>query len=106
MKIIARRTSVGQVNEDVLIVRAFEGESPSGAQSSSVLAALDHLTGGAVASIFDAGEMTGKCHSSLVLHTQGQFSTRRLFLYGAGDPQKINPINAARLAGGAIRAAS
>jgi leucyl aminopeptidase len=106
MKIIASRTSIGQVKEDVLIVPVFEGESPGDSENSSALAALDHLTGGAIASVFEAGEMTGKRDSSLVLHTQAHLSTRRLLLYGAGDPQKINTINTVRLAGAAIRAAA
>jgi len=103
MKITASRTSLGDLSEDVLIVPVFEGENPRDSENASALAALDHLTRGAVASIFDEGEMTGKLDSSVVLKNVGPPSTRRLLLYGAGGADDIGELSVQRLAGGAIR---
>jgi leucyl aminopeptidase len=104
MKIIASRTSLGEISEDVLIVPVFEGETPRDSENASALAALDHLTRGAVASVFEDGEMTGKRDRWVLLHNVGQFSTKRLLLYGAGRPEKIDSIGVGRLAGAAVRA--
>ncbi len=103
MKIIASRTSLGEISEDVLIVPVFEGETPGDSENASALAALDHLTGGAVASVFEDGEMTGKRDRWVLLHNVGQFSTKRLLLYGAGNAEKIDSISLGRLAGAAVR---
>jgi len=103
MKITASRTSLGEISEDVLIVPVFEGESPRDSENAPALAALDHLTRGAVASVFEDGEMTGKRDRWVLLRNVGQFSTKRLLLYGAGSPEKIGPISLGRLAGAAIR---
>ena len=103
MKITASRTSLPEISEDVLIVPVFEGDSPRNSDSSPALAALDHLTGGAVASLFDDGEVTGKRDRSLLFHNVGKFSTRRLLFYGAGSADKTDSISVARLAGGAVR---
>ena len=103
MKIIASRTSLGEIREDVLIVPVFEGETPGDSENASALAALDHLTGGAVASVFHDGEVTGKRDRWVLLHNVGQFSTKRLLFYGAGNPEKIDSISLGRLAGAAVR---
>lgn len=104
MKVIASRTSLGEISEDVLIVPVFEGENPRDPENASALAALDHLTRGALASSFEAGEMTGKRDSFVFLHNVGSFSTRRVLLYGAGSPEAIDSVSAQRLAGAAVRA--
>jgi leucyl aminopeptidase len=103
MNITASRTPLGEISEDVLIVPVFEDENPHDSENASALAALDHLTRGAVAAVFEDGEMTGKRDRWVLLHNVGQFSTKRLLLYGAGDPDKIGPISIGRLAGAAIR---
>ena len=88
MKIIASRTNLGEIRDDVLIVPVFEGDTPRDPERSSALAALDHLTRGAVAAVFDDGEMTGKRDRWVLLHNVGQFSSKRLLLYGAGSAEK------------------
>ena len=103
MKITASRTSLGEISEDVLIVPVFEGETPRDSENAPALAALDHLTRGAVAAVFDDGEMTGERDRSVLLHNVGEFSTKRLLLFGAGSAEKIGPISVGRLAGAAIR---
>jgi len=103
MKITASRLSLGEISEDVLIVPVFEGETPRDAENAPALAALDHLTSGAVSSVFDDGEMTGKRDRYVLLHTAGQFSTKRVLLFGAGSVENIGPLNLGRLAGAAIR---
>ena len=103
MKITASRTSLGEITTDVLVVPVFEGEHPSDSENAGALAALDHLTRGAVTAVFEDGEISGKRDQWVLLHNVGGFSTKRLLLYGAGDPEKINPTNLGRLAGAAIR---
>jgi leucyl aminopeptidase len=103
MKIISSRTSLGEISEDVLIVPVFEGENPRDSENAPALAALDHLTRGAVAAVFEDGEMTGKLDRWVLLHNLGEFSTKRLLLYGAGKPEKIGQVSLRRLAGAAIR---
>jgi leucyl aminopeptidase len=103
MKITASRTSLGEISEDVLIVPVFEGETPRDSENAPALAALDHLTRGAVAAVFDDGEMTGKRDRWVLLHNVGQFSTKRLLLYGGGKAESINAISVGRLAGAALR---
>lgn len=104
MKIIASRTSLGEIGEDILIVPVFEGETPRDSQAAPALAALDHLTRGAVTSLFDDGELTGKCDRSVLLRDAGPFSTKRLLFYGAGSAENIDSLRVQRLAGAAVRA--
>ncbi|HJZ69656.1 MAG TPA: M17 family peptidase N-terminal domain-containing protein, partial [Blastocatellia bacterium] len=101
MKIITSRKSPGELSQDVLIVPVFEGETPR--DSETALAALDHLTRGAVASLFDDGEIDGKRDHCVLLHNVGDFSTKRLLLYGAGDAKKVDSLSVQRLAGAAVR---
>ena len=101
MKITASRTSLGEIREDVLIVPVFEGETPRDSEDASALAALDHLTRGAVTSVFDDGEMTGKRDRWVLLREAGPFSTKRLLFYGAGSAEKIDSLSVQRLAGAA-----
>lgn len=103
MKITASRASLGEISEDVLVVPVFDGETPRDSENASALAALDHLTRGAVASLFDDGEITGKRDRWVLLHNVGQFSTKRLLLYGAGSAEKIDSLSIQRLAGAAVR---
>ena len=103
MNITASRTSLGEISEDVLIVPVFEGDNPRDSENAPALAALDHLTRGAVAAVFEDGEITGKRDRWILLHNVGQFSTKRLLLYGAGKPEKIDAISLGRVSGAAIR---
>ena len=104
MKITASRTSLGEINEDVLIVPVFEGETPVDAKNSPALASLDHLTRGLLESVFESGEISGKRDRSIILHNAGNLSTKRLLLYGAGKRENLSPLIAQRLAGASIRA--
>src|SRR6266571_1830918 len=86
MKITTSSKSLGEISEDALIVPIFEGETPS--DSETALAALNHLTRGAIASLFEDGEIDGKRDRCVLLHNVGDFSTKRLLLCGAGDPER------------------
>src|SRR5262245_22910127 len=103
MKISSSRTRLGEITTDVLVVPVFEGENPADSENSSALAALDHLTRGAVAAVFEDGEMSGKRDQWVLLHNVGEFSTKRLLLCGAGKPEEINSTSLGRLAGASIR---
>ena len=91
MKIIASHTSLGEINDDVLIVPVFEGETPTDAQAAAALASLDHLTSGMLEAVFQSGEMNGKRDRWTLLHTAGRLATGRVLLYGAGRREGVTP---------------
>jgi leucyl aminopeptidase len=99
MKISGSRKALSEIDEDVLIVPVFEGENPR----EGALAALDHLTRGAVAEVFETEEIEGKPDQWVLLRTTGELQSRRLLLYGAGKPDEAGPIRLQRLAGAAVR---
>ncbi|MCI0486946.1 MAG: leucyl aminopeptidase [Blastocatellia bacterium] len=99
MKITASRRSFEDVNEDVFIVPVFEGETPD----EGALARLNHITDGAVASVFDSGEFNGKRDRWVLLYKTGALRAQRLMLYGAGRFDDANPFGLQRLAGTAVR---
>ncbi len=99
MRITSSGKSLSDIAEDVLIVPVFEGETPR----EGALAALDHLTGGAVAEVFDQGEFDGRRDRWVLLRNVGTLATRRLLLYGGGAADCLGPLLAQRLAGAAIR---
>jgi leucyl aminopeptidase len=99
MKVTSSEKSLSDIVSDVLIVPVFEGETPR----EGALAALDHLSGGAVAEVFNQGEFDGKLDRWVLLRNVGTLATRRLLLYGGGALDCLGPLTAQRLAGGAIR---
>jgi leucyl aminopeptidase len=99
MQINGSRKGLSEIDEDVLIVPVFEGENPR----EGALAALDHLTRGAVAGVFESEEIEGKCDQWVLLHETGELQARRLLLYGAGKLAEVNTLRLQRLAGAAIR---
>jgi leucyl aminopeptidase len=103
MKTIASHTSLGEINDDVLIVPVFEDETPTDAQTAAALASLDHLTSGMLEAVFKSGEMSGKRDRWTLLHTAGRLATGRVLLYGAGRREGISPLTLQRVAGAAAR---
>src|SRR5947199_4709053 len=101
MKVIASHTSLGEINDDVLIVPVFEGEMPLDSQSA--LASLDHLTRGMLEAVFQSGEMSGKRDRWTLLHTTHNLSTSRLLLYGAGKGEALTALALQRMARAAAR---
>jgi leucyl aminopeptidase len=103
MKIIASRTSLSEISEDVLIVPVFEGDTPLDPQKSSALASLDHLSRGVVKSVFETGEVNGKRDGWTLLHSVAGLPTKRVLLYGAGKRDSLNSLSLQRLAGAVMR---
>jgi leucyl aminopeptidase len=99
MQINGSRKGLSEIDEDVLIVPVFEGENPR----EGALAALDHLTRGAVAGVFETEEVEGKRDQWALLHETGELQARRLLLYGAGKLDEVSTIRLQQLAGSAIR---
>src|SRR5918912_4524784 len=97
MKVTASHTSLSEINDDVLIVPVFEGETPLDSQSA--LSALDHLTRGLLDTVFQSGEISGKSGRWTLLHTAGSLSTRRVMFYGAGNRERLTPLVLQRIAG-------
>ena len=103
MKVFASHTSLGEINDDVLVVPVFEGETPLDSERAPALASLDHLTRGMLESVFLKGEMSGKRDRWTLLHSAGGLSTRLLLLYGAGAREKCSSLTLQRTAGAAAR---
>src|SRR5947209_3998706 len=103
MKVIASHTSLNEINDDVLIVPVFEGETPLAPQSAPALASLDHLARGMLEAVFQSGEMSGRRDRWTLLHTASTLSVRRLLLYGAGKREALTPLVLQRIAGAAAR---
>jgi leucyl aminopeptidase len=103
MEITASRTSLGEIQDDVLIVPVFEGETPLDSVNSPALASLDHLTHGLLESVFESGEMSGKRDRWTLLHGVGNLATKRLLLYGAGKREAVSPLSLQRFAGAVVR---
>ena len=99
MKIDGNRKGLSEIDEDVLIVPVFEGDNPR----EGALGALDHLTRGAVAEVFETEEIEGKRDQWVLLRTTGELQARRLLLYGAGKLDEVGSLRLQRLAGAAVR---
>jgi leucyl aminopeptidase len=103
MKITASRISLSEINEDILIIPVFEGDTPLDSQKSSALASLDHLSRGVVESVFETGDINGKRNGWTILHSITGLSTKRVLLYGAGKRDSLNWLSLQRLAGAIMR---
>jgi leucyl aminopeptidase len=99
MEITSSRKGLSEVEEDVIAVPVFEGENPR----EGTLAALDHLTRGAVAPLFETGEVDGKKERWAMLYNTGTLQARRLLLYGAGKVEASTPVELQRFAGAVVR---
>ena len=99
MKITTSRRSIEDIDEDVFVVPVFEGES----SEEGALARLNQLTDGAVASLFESGELNGKRDRWVLLYRTGALRARRLMLYGAGRFDNTTSLSLQRLAGAAAR---
>ncbi len=99
MKVIASQTSLNEISEDALIVPVFEGETAL----DGALAALDHLTRGAIESLFEDKEISGKRDQWTLLRNAGNLSTKRVLLYGIGKRDAVDALALQRFAGAAIR---
>ncbi|HEX8091213.1 MAG TPA: leucyl aminopeptidase [Blastocatellia bacterium] len=103
MKVIVSRTGLSEINDDVLIVPVFEGDTPLDAQRSPALASLDHLTRGIIESVFETGEIDGKRDGWSLLHSIAGLSTKRVLLYGAGKRDSLSSLGLQRIAGAIMR---
>ena len=99
MKITSSRRDFAGIDDDVLVVPVFEGETPA----EGALAELDHLTNGAVAPVFESGELNGKRDRWALLYNTGTLKARRLLLYGAGKFDKADSLSLQRIAGASVR---
>jgi leucyl aminopeptidase len=85
----------------------LSGESPAlpptEPRLETGLEALNHRSGGRLAELARAGELTGKAGETLVLHQPPGFKAKRLLLVGAGKPEKFSLHDIRNLAGTAAR---
>lgn len=102
MRITASQTALNEIDEDVLVVPVFEGENAL----SGALASLDHLTRGAIESLFEDGEISGKRDRWAIVRNAENLTTKRVLLYGAGKRDRVSSLSIQRFSGGAIRVAA
>lgn len=99
MKIAASRVRLSEIDEDVLVVPVFKGETPH----EGPLAQLDAMTSGLVSSAYNSGEIEGKRDQWVLLYQTGPRGARRLLLYGIGELDNTGYLDLQRIAGTAIR---
>jgi leucyl aminopeptidase len=99
MQITFSRKGLSEIEEDVIVLPVYEGETPR----EGALSALDHLTRGAVEQLFETGEVDGKKDRWAMLYNTGTLQARRLLLYGAGKLNEATPLELQRFAGSVVR---
>ena len=88
-----------EISADALIVPVFKGEGVD----EALLQNLNKLSNGAIASLFEAGEIKGKKLELTYVHLGKQSKVARLILVGAGEREKYTPFVLGQLAGAATR---
>lgn len=97
MEVKLSHRSLGEIDEDAIILLVFEGDAPD----QGALAQLNRLTEGMVARVFESREVDGRreCWSLLYVNQ----SARRVLLYGAGKVEDANTVVIQRAVGAATR---
>jgi len=101
MKSLAITGNFSEANVEALAVVVFKGEKTP----ADLLAELDGLTGGLVASVLSADEFNGEEGDTAFLHFSpaGKIKARRLLLIGGGDKSQFDLAGVARASGTAAR---
>ncbi len=99
MEIKADARKYQEIECDALVIGVFEGESVT----EGLLAELDHQSAGAIGSLFETGEFTGKSGESAYLVGASGLKARRLLLLGAGKADEADTNLLRKLAGTATR---
>jgi leucyl aminopeptidase len=90
---------VAKIEAEALVTYIFEGEKPNG----GALGALDEASGGALAKLAVAGELTGKALETTLLYYPQGLAAQRLLVIGAGKKDKFGTAELRRLAAAAVR---
>ena len=85
----------------LLAYPVFEDES----DKSTMLRALDKITGGLIRSVRSSGEFKAKLHSTCLIHHPAGLEAERLLLLGAGKEGEFNLSRLRELAGTTVRSA-
>ena len=99
MEVKADARRYDEIECDALVVRVFEGEKPG----EGLLAELGERTAGAIGSLFETGEFSGKSGESAYLVATGSLKARRLLLLGGGKPGEADGVLLRKMAGTATR---
>lgn len=76
---------VEKANCDALVIPAFTGKAPTLSAKS-----VDSLTQGAIKSLFQAGDFSGKAGETQWLHQAQGLKAKRILLIGAGDAKNFD----------------
>jgi len=99
MRVGVTQQALRAVQADVAALNLFEGEKPG----EGDLAEVDGALGGLLSRAVDLGEIEGKLHQILLLHTEGRLGSPRLLVVGAGKREEYTVERAGTMAGAASR---
>ncbi len=86
-----------------LVTFLFQPEKENASPIDGPLASLDRATGGALAKLAAAGELTGKSLEMTLLHFAPGVSAQRILLAGAGKRERFDSAELRKLAAAAAR---
>ncbi|MEL6307536.1 MAG: leucyl aminopeptidase [Chloroflexota bacterium] len=91
---------IQSITTDALIVYVAQDSKPTDRAS-----AVDTALNGAITTVIDDGDFSGKAEETITLYTNGAIPAKRVILVGLGDTESISPDSIRRAAAvGALRA--
>src|SRR5262245_27793333 len=105
MKVTVDSRAAGAAQVDLLAVPIASTELRR-SRLATRLVALDRATGGAISTAVAAGDFTGKAGQQTLVYPDRRRRTRRVLLWGMGDPKAIDADALRAAMGGAVSRAS
>jgi leucyl aminopeptidase len=99
MEIVVSRTSLTEIQTDVLVMPVFEGASPR----EGALGDLNAATGDQISRSYERNEFSGERGTWVLFHREAGRGPARVLLYGAGKLRAPDSASIQRITGGAIR---
>jgi leucyl aminopeptidase len=99
MEVTVKAGGIDKESVDAIVLMLYEGDvAPQGAAAMT-----DKALDGAITSLRQAGEFTGKPRQHSVLHTQGRLKANKVVLTGLGKPDKLTLEGLRQAAGSAAQ---
>ncbi len=109
MQVIVVNKQIQAVNADAIIVNLFEGVTAPGGATGAVDTALGSADGapggGAISTLIQLGDFTGKLNEVAVVYTSGLIPAPRVIIAGLGKREQFTPDHARQASGSAVRKA-
>jgi len=91
------------ISTEALVILVHEKGAGEDAPAGEVFTRFDALTGGLLADLFRAGELTGKSLDPVLVHRPPGLAANRLLVMGCGKREKFTPAELRKAAGAALR---